>query len=400
MPITGAAPPARTRLTGLPAVLTVTTGLFSIVTVEILPIGLLTSIGADFTVSDGMAGLTMTMPGILAAVAAPMVTVVTARVDRRRMLCAFILLLAIGDFLAAAAPDYRVVLVSRALLGITIGGFWSIAAGLAERLVPAGSAGRATALMFSAVPLGSVLGVPLGTFVGHVAGWRTAFAAMGVLTTAVLIAAVLVLPPLPPVRVTRLSSLRDGCRGGGTRWALALTLLVVLAHFGAYTYVTPFLEQVPRLSPEAVTAVLLVYGAAGIAGNFAASSALSRCHPRTVLALAGALIALSALSLPLLGRRTPGALVSLALWGFAYGGVPVASQTCFARAAAPDAPETASVLFTASFQATMSLGALAGGVVVDRLSPSAVMAVGGMTALAAVPAAALARRPTGQAKCR
>ncbi|MGO4749743.1 MFS transporter, partial [Streptomyces sp. 2MCAF27] len=173
-------------------------GIFSIVTTEILPIGLLTSIGSSFTVSDGMAGLMMTMPGFLAALSAPLVTVATARIDRRRMLCAFILLLAMANFLAAAASSYWLVLVSRVMVGITIGGFWSIAAGLASRLVPADSVGRATGVVFSSVPLGSVLGVPLGTFIGDATTWRMAFVVMGVLAIAVFIALLVVLPPLPP----------------------------------------------------------------------------------------------------------------------------------------------------------------------------------------------------------
>ncbi|GAA3646134.1 hypothetical protein GCM10022420_020960 [Streptomyces iranensis] len=104
-------------------------GIFATVTTEILPIGLLTSIGSSFTVSDGMAGLMMAMPGFLAAIAAPLVTAATARLDRRLMLCAFMLLLALANFLAAAAPDYWPVLTSRIMVGITIGGFWSIGAG-------------------------------------------------------------------------------------------------------------------------------------------------------------------------------------------------------------------------------------------------------------------------------
>ncbi len=112
----------------------------------------------------------MTMPGFLAAVSAPLVTVATAGYDRRLMLCAFVFLLALANFLAAVAPDYWLVLVSRVMVGITIGGFWSIGAGLAERLVPPASVGRATAVIFSAVPLGSVLGVRAGTLIGELAG--------------------------------------------------------------------------------------------------------------------------------------------------------------------------------------------------------------------------------------
>lgn len=375
------APAQRPTLTPWLAVVSVMTGIFAIVTTEILPIGLLTSIGASFDISDGMAGLMMTMPGLLAAFAAPLVTVTTARFDRRAMLCALILLLAAANFLAAAATDYWLLLASRVLVGVTIGGFWSIGAGLAGRLVPPASVGRATAVIFSSVPLGSVLGVPAGTFIGEVAGWRTAFVVMGVLSTAVLAALVLTVPKLPPERPTRLSELGTMLRGTGTRFALAMTFLIVAAHFGAYTYVTPFLEDVTVADPTTVTVVLLVYGAAGMLGNFLCGAAVSR-YPRATFALVATAIAASTLLLPVLGRGLLGAIVLLTLWGIAYGGVPVCSQTWFAKAA-PQSIEGSSVLFTASFQATIAMGALAGGLVVDRSSPAAVMTLGGLVAAAA-----------------
>ncbi|MET9416173.1 MFS transporter [Streptomyces klenkii] len=360
-------------------------GIFSIVTTEILPIGLLTTIGSSFAVSDGMAGLMMTMPGLLAAISAPVVTVATAHIDRRLMLCVFMLLLAMANFLAAAAPDYWLLLVSRVVVGIVIGGFWSIGTGLAERLVPAASAGRATSVIFSAVPLGSVLGVPAGTFIGDLAGWRTAFVVMGALTVGVLAMLLLVMPPLPPNRTTRLGVLRSMLKGVNTRFALLLTFLAVLAHFGTYTYVTPFLGQVTGAGPRLITVFLLVYGAAGIIGNFLGGAAITR-YPRATFGLAAGMIATATLLLPVLGRWQTGAVALLIVWGIAYGAVPVSSQAWFAKAT-PDAPEAASVLFTTSFQATLSLGAVAGGVIVDRTSPSTVMTLGGLVAVLTVVAA-------------
>ncbi|MFE6780873.1 MFS transporter [Streptomyces sp. NPDC057680] len=367
------------------AVSSVMLGIFSIVTTEILPIGLLTTIGAGFAVSDGSAGLMITMPGLLAALSAPVVTVATARVDRRLMLGVFMFLLAVANFLAAAAPDYWLLLVSRVIVGIVIGGFWSIGAGLAGRLVPAESVGRATAVIFSAVPLGSVLGVPAGTFIGDVAGWRTAFVVMGALTVGVLALLLLVMPSLPPDRATRPSVLRGTFRSVHTRFALLLTFLVVLAHFGTYTYITPFLENVTEVGPRLITVFLLVYGAAGIVGNFLGGAVVSR-HPRATFGIAAGMIALATALLPILGRWQIGALALLIVWGVAYGAVPVSSQTWFAKAI-PDAPEAASVLFTASFQATISLGAVAGGVIVDGTSPSTVMMLGGLVAVLGVVAA-------------
>ncbi|MFC9588840.1 MFS transporter [Streptomyces sp. NPDC056944] len=373
------APPDRSPVVSWLAVISVMLGIFSIVTTEILPIGLLTSIGSSFTVSDGMAGLMMTMPGFLAALSAPLVTVATGRIDRRVMLGAFILLLALANFLAAVASSYWLVLVSRVLVGVTIGGFWSIGAGLARQLVPAESVGRATSVIFSAVPLGSVLGVPLGTFIGDVAGWRTAFLVMGGFTLAVLALLLLVVPPLPAHQATRLDLLGGMFRSVHTRFALVMTFLVVLAHFGTYTYVTPFLEQVTQVSSGLITVYLLLYGAAGIVGNFLGGSTVGR-YPRATFAAAAALIAGATLLLPVLGGSGGGAVALLVVWGVAYGAVPVCSQTWFAKAS-PDSPEASSVLFTASFQATISIGALVGGAVLDRSSPSTVMVLGGAAAV-------------------
>ncbi|MGI5341287.1 MFS transporter [Streptomyces sp. CA-181903] len=391
----GPAEAVRPPAAGWPAVFAVTLGLFAIVTTEILPIGLLTSIGADFTVSDGAAGLTMAVPGLLAAVSAPLVTVATAGADRRLVLCVLMLVLTLADVVAAAAPGLPLLLVSRILVGVTIGGFWSVGAGLAERLVPPAAAGRATAVIFLAVPLGSVLGVPAGTLTGDLAGWRTAFVALAVLAAGVLAALLLTVPPLPPLVATRPAVLGEVLRRPGTRAAALLTFLVVLAHFGTYTYVTPFLEQVTGLGDGPVTAFLLAYGAAGVLGNFLGGARATR-HPRYVFGAAAGLLAAATLLLPVLGGGPAGALVLLAVWGVAYGAVPVASQALFVRAA-PDAPEAASVLFTAAFQATFSLGAFAGGGVLDRTSPAALMTLGGCVAAVAA-LSAVAARPSGGAR--
>ncbi|MEV7565696.1 MFS transporter [Streptomyces tanashiensis] len=379
------ASPDRSPFVSWLAVISVMLGIFSIVTTEILPIGLLTSIGSSFTISDGMAGLMMTMPGFLAAVSAPVVTVATGRIDRRIMLGVFILLLSLANFLASAASSYWLVLISRVMVGVTIGGFWSIGAGLAGQLVPAKSVGRATSVIFSAVPLGSVLGVPLGTFIGDIAGWRTAFLVMGGFTLAVLVLLLAAVPPLPSDQATRLDVLGCMLRRVNTRFALAMTFLVVLAHFGTYTYVTPFLEQVTHVSSGLITVYLLIYGAAGIAGNFLGGSTVGR-HPRSTFAAAAALIGAATLLLPVLGQSDAGAVALLVGWGVAYGAVPVCSQTWFSKAA-PDSPEASSVLFTASFQATISIGALVGGAVLDRSSPSTVMMLGGLAAVFVVFAA-------------
>jgi predicted MFS family arabinose efflux permease len=359
-------------------VVAVMLGIFAIVTTEILPIGLLTPIGADFALTPGRTGWLMTMPGLVAAVAAPVVTVATARLDRRLMLCILMVLLAIAGFLAAAAPVFWLELVARFLVGLTIGGFWSIGAGLGSRLVPERWAPRATAVIFSAVPLGSVLGVPAGTFVGEFAGWRTSFAALGVLGLVALAVLRATVPALPPLQVTRAAVLRDALRG--SRNALIVTCLIVTAQFATFTYVTPFLRDVVR--PELIGLFLLIYGAAGLVGNVLAGTAAARNLNATFATCAG-LIAAATLLLPLVGHTAAGALVVLVVWGLGYGGIPVCSMSMFA-AASPQSREAATVWFTSSYQAVLSIGALLGGLVVDAWSIPVAMVAGGACAAVAV----------------
>jgi len=357
----------RTQANHRLGVAAVTLGIFTIVTTEILPIGLLTPISADFGLTPGRTGLLMTMPGLVAAVAAPVVTVTTARLDRRLMLCALMGLLSVAGFLAAAAPSYELELFARFLVGLTIGGFWSIGAGLAQRLVAAQWTARATAVIFSAVPLGTVLGVPGGTFLGELLGWRASFAALGGLSLVVMVALWMTVPPL---QVTRLSVLRGALRGSNR--ALLATCLIVVGHFAAYTYVTPFLHS------DQISLLLLIYGIAGLVGNLIAGTTAAR-NLRLTFATCAGLMAAAMLLLPLLASSTPGVVALLVVWGLGYGGVPVCTMSMFA-AAAPQAREAATVLFTSSFQAVLSMGALLGGLVVDAWSVSTAMVLGGLCA--------------------
>jgi predicted MFS family arabinose efflux permease len=265
------------------------------------------------------------------------------------------------------------------LVGFVIGAFWSIGSGLSERLVRPESTAKATAVIFSAVPLGSVLGVPAGTFIADLVGWRAAFVVMGVLTLGVFAALVAFMPRLPSEEVTQLAALRVMLRSRAVRVGLAITFLIVLAHFGTYTYVTPFLEDVTQVGASAITALLLMYGVAGVVGNFIAGALAAR-NVRATFCIAACMIAGATLLLPVLGHSVIGVAVLLVVWGLAYGGVPVCSQTWFIRSS-PGATEAASVLFTSSFQATISIGALLGGVVVDASSTVAVMVLGGTAAV-------------------
>ncbi|WP_433146879.1 MFS transporter [Actinomadura nitritigenes] len=266
----------------------------------------------------------------------------TARLDRRAVLATLAGLLAAADLGSAAAPGLPALLASRVLVGVAIGGVWAIAGGLAARLVPERSAGTATSVVFGGISVASVVGVPAVALVGDLAGWRAAFAVAGALSLAACAALAVLLPPLPGTGPAGLRNVPRVLRAPRARAGLVVTLLLVTGHFAAYTYVRPVLERVSGVDPDLVS-TLLLYGVAGVAGNFATGTAAARGPRRTLLALA-AVLAPTVLLFPLAGRAPLPAIVLLVPWGAAYGGVSVTLQTWLLRAAPPHAAEPASAL--------------------------------------------------------
>ncbi|NJP81489.1 MFS transporter [Streptomyces sp. AA8] len=379
---------------GRSAVVAVAAATFSVVTSEMLPVGLLTPIGSGLGVPAGTAGLTMTVPGLVAAVAAPAVTAAVGRLDRRWVLVGLMALLAVANLLSALATHIAVLVGLRVLVGVCIGGVWAIAAGLAVRLVPQRSVGPATSLIFSGIAVASVLGVPAGTLAGGLGGWRAAFAAMGVVCLAVTAALALLLPPLPAERAVRAGEVAGLLRLPGVRAGLLVVVLIVAGHFAGYTFVRPVLERASGAGAGLISGLLLAYGVAGVAGNFLAGSAAARNPRRTLLVIAVALAAvLPAMSVPAGGAVAAGALI--VVWGLAYGGVSVSTQGLL-TAAAPGSREAASALFVSAFNAAIALGALLGGRAADAVSLPAALWLGGLLVAGAlvvlVMPAAAARR--------
>ena len=170
---------------------------FSVVTTEMLPVGLLTPVAEDLGASTGTAGLLISLPALLAAVFAPLVVIAAGGIDRRRILCALLGLLLVANLASALAPGIGWLLAARVLVGFCMGGIWAIAGGLAARLVPAQRIGLATSIIFGGVAAASVLGVPLGVLIGDAWGWRSAFIAMALFSAAVMLLHVWVVPALP-----------------------------------------------------------------------------------------------------------------------------------------------------------------------------------------------------------
>ncbi|HEI9815890.1 TPA: MFS transporter [Serratia marcescens] len=336
---------------------------FTVVTAEMLPVGLLTPIVSTLNASIGRAGLLISLPALFAALFAPLVVLGARRTDRRSLLIVFLLLLIAANLLAAAATSMALLFAARILLGFCIGGIWAIAGGLAERLVPPASVGLALSVIFGGVAAASVLGVPLGVFLGEALGWRMAFLAVAVLAALTLLLLLCVLPPLPVTQAVSWRSFTAQRANRRLLLGLLLTFLLVAGHFMAYTFVRPLLQTVAGIESRWVGALLFAYGVAGIVGNFIAGQAAAKRQRRT-LALIAFGLALAVLLLPLLGRAPLSGGAFLLLWGIAYGGVSVSLMAWMLKAA-PNAVEVASSLYIALFNLAISCGSLAGGLVVD-----------------------------------
>jgi len=363
------------------AVSAVALGSFLLVTAEQLPIGLLTSVGSALSVSEGTAGLMVTVPSIVAGFAAPLVPMVVGALDRRVLLLGLMALMTVANLGSALAPNFAVLVGSRVLVGIAVGGFWAVAAGLAVRLVAPADVPRATAIIFGGVGAANVFGVPLGTLVGDLAGWRIAFCALSALALVTLVALLAVLPRLVASRAIRPGLLMEQLRNPGVRVGIIATVLLVFGHFAAYTFVSPALQDLSGIEERHVGPLLFGFGAAGMLGNFVAGAALSRRVHHSVLAIALAMAAAMPLFL-LLGRTTIGGAILLIVWGLAFGGVSVGLQTWMIKAA-PQAVEAASSLWVAVFNLSIGFGALAGGIIVDTLTLQGALWLGGACALLA-----------------
>ncbi len=358
------------------ALLSVAIGAFALVTSEFLPVGLLSNIAADLQISVGTAGLMVTAPGVLAAFAAPLVTVGVGKIDRRYILWALTLLMIISNLIATFSSNFTVLLIGRLLLGIGIGGFWSIAVALSGRLAPPGVAmGRASAVIFTGVTLATVLGVPLGAWIGNLFGWRAAFAITGALGTLVLIGQLLMLPRLPTTTAVKIRDLPVLFQHKYARVGLLGIVLLVLAHFTTYTYVTPFLRDNGGFDGTVISSLLFVFGVAGVLGNVIAGWATSRNIRKSFMAVV-TLMGLAMVLFPLFGTTLSGAVLTIALWGLAFGAMPTCANM-WMFAAVPEAMEGGAAMLVSTFQVGIAIGSLLGGGVADHFNIPAVMWIGG-----------------------
>ncbi len=346
---------------------------------EFLPVGLLRYISAGLHVTEGVAGVMVTAPGILAAISAPALTVAIGSRDRRRVLLALGLLLVLSNLLGMLAPNFAMLVVGRVLFGIGLGGFWAIGVGVGARLVPEKSVGKATSIIFAGVSIGMLVGGAAGALIGDLLGWRAAFGGTLALSLIALTAQAIYLPSLHVEQRVRVRDLLGITMTTNGRVGLLAMLFVLAGQFATYTYITPFLSHVPGFDGKVISSVLLGYTLIGMLGNFAGGARAGK-NVKTTLAATMLLFILPVALLPIASGSQLGVLVLLAVWGIAYGAMPIALQMWMVKAA-PNASEGAMALFVTNFQVSIALGSFVGGLVVDNLGLHPAMFFGAIAGL-------------------
>jgi predicted MFS family arabinose efflux permease len=373
------------------AIIAVAAGSFTLVVSEFLPVGLLPVIAADLDVSDGRAGLMITGPGLLAALAAPIVTIVAGRVNRRMLLVGLGVVLLASNLIAAMADTFTVMLIGRMLLGIGVGGFWTVGVSVAPRLASPRMLARATAVISSGITIGTVASLPLGPLIAKAAGWHMSFFVAAAVAAAVVIAQCVALPGMRTQIAPTPRTLLHVFANTGARVGMLASVVIFFGHFAAYTYLVPYLHDVAAVPAAWITLCLIIYGVAGIVGNFVAGASAARRVKATMVAMV-VVLAGSVLMLSLIGTTPITATILVCLWGFAWGGVPVVLQLWMLRSLGTGV-EGGFALFVSVSQLALAAGSSLGGVVVDGVGVQTDLILAAAIALSCLIAVGVVRTP-------
>ncbi|MFZ4255454.1 MFS transporter [Raoultella terrigena] len=364
------------------AVYALALGVFGLIVAEFLPASLLTPMATSLGVSEGMAGQAVTATALVALVTGLLITPATKNIDRRWVLMFFSVLQIISSMMVAFAPSLEFLLLGRLLLGIAIGGFWSMSTATAMRLVPAAFVPKALAIIFSAVSVATVVAAPLGSYLGGMIGWRNVFIICALPSLVALFWQLWVLPSMRPESAGSFATLFKVLRRPGMLGGMLATILIFSGHFAFFTYLRPFLETVAQASVEGVSLILLGFGLANFVGTSIAGHLLARSL-RMTLALVPLVMSILALMMVTFGHLALLDGLMVAMWGFAFGLVPVGWSTWLATTV-PDEAESAGGLLVASIQLAISAGAAGGGAVFDITGASGVFIGSGLLLLSAM----------------
>ncbi|ELC6751110.1 MFS transporter [Salmonella enterica] len=338
---------------------------FALIASEFMPVSLLTPMAQTLRVTEGMAGQGIAISGAFAVITSLFISVLAGTLNRKTLLLGLTCIMAISGAVIAMAPNYLTYMAGRALIGIVVGGFWSMSAATAMRLVPVHRVPLALAIFNSGNALATVVAAPLGSWLGSVVGWRGAFFC---LVPVAIIAFVWQLLSLPSMSVTRQAAASRNVFTLFRRRVVTLGMLGVgiffMGQFTLFTYIRPFLEMVTRVDAATVTLVLLVIGVAGFIGTTLIGRVLKRGFYPTLMAIP-VLMAITALALIAFGSQVAIVTALLGLWGLISTAAPVGWWAWVPRTF-PQNAEAGGGLMVAMVQLSIALGSTVGGLLFDH----------------------------------
>jgi len=380
---------ARTPTQGFPIpILALTISAFAIGTAEFVIAGLLPDISHDLNVSIPAAGQLVTAYAMGVVVGAPLLAIATSKLPRKMVLLVMLGIFTFGNFLSAIAPDYALLMIARIVAALAHGSLFGVGVVVATDLVAPNRRASAVALMFTGLTVANIAGVPLGTLVGQLYGWRTTFFAITALGVLSLAAVAVLIPSVSGMGAIDVRREFAIARRPQVLLALATTALGWGCVFALFTYIVPILEDVSGFSPHAVTVILFVIGVGLTIGINVGGRLADRGLMRALLSLLVALAALSAL-FALASHDKVAAVAVIFLWGMAAFGTIPPLQTRVLDSA-KEAPNIASALNVGAFNLGNAGGAFLGGLVIDwGLGLTAVPLAAALVALAGLATATL-----------
>ncbi|AXB20010.1 sugar transporter [Salmonella enterica subsp. houtenae] len=363
-------------------VVTLAIAAFIFNTTEFVPVGLLSDIAESFHMQTAQVGIMLTIYAwVVAVMSLPFMLLISQMERRKLLICLFVLFIA-SHVLSFLAWNFTVLVISRIGIAFAHAIFWSITASLAIRLAPAGKRAQALSLIATGTALAMVLGLPIGRVVGQYFGWRTTFFAIGMGALITLLCLIKLLPKLPSEHSGSLKSLPLLFRRPALISLYVLTVVVVTAHYTAYSYIEPFVQNVAGLSANFATVLLLILGGAGIIGSLVFGK-LGNRHASSLVSIAIALLVVCLLLLlPAADSEAHLAILSI-FWGIAIMVIGLGMQVKV-LALAPDATDVAMALFSGIFNIGIGAGALVGNQVSLHWSMSAIGYIGAIPACAAL----------------
>lgn len=349
---------------------------------EFMPVSLLTPMAEGLGATTGQTGQAISISGLLAVIASLLITTVAGTLNRKGVLLGIAAMMLVSLIVVAMAPNFTVLIIGRALLGLCIGGFWALATAVIMRLVPKEDVPRGLALMYGGQAIAAAFAAPLGSYLGSMFGWREVFWALVPIVALNLIWLAAVLPTLPAGKRGNFGSLLAVMRRPYFARGLLAATLSWGSAFMMFTYVRPFLEQVTQVDVTTLSVLLLVLGGAGFLGTWGSGFLIGdRIAP--LLKLPALVMGGCTLLLLVLGRSVIGVAILLAIWGAMNTAMSVIFMTWMSRNV-DDAPEAGGSLMVAGVQASIMLGAVLGGLLLDAMSIHATLAGSCALAVAAL----------------